>query len=258
MLSNHPIGASLAAADLGRARTWYQEKLGWTPILDHPGILLYRVGSTTFGLYETPFAGTARNTVANWHAQDLAAEMSRLRANGVEFEEYDFGEYATTDGVLEDPESGFKNAWFIDSEGNTWGIVEVPDDPTAPSVKAMLATADIDRARDWYRDALGFEPKSDEMGELLVYQSGATEFSVYKTDFAGTAQNTVAIWLVDDLDAEMAELRERGVVFEEYDLREATTVDGVMTDPSGDKVAWFKDPDGNILGLSQPREPLPG
>src|SRR5207302_6973648 len=101
----------------------------------------------------------------------------------------------------------------------------------------------------WYAEKLGLEPRQAFEDVVLTYESGGTSFNVYKTEFAGTAKNTVAIWRVPDLRAEVADLRSRGVKFEDYDVGEIKTVDGVMTEDDGSLVAWFKDPDGNVLGL---------
>ena len=77
----------------------------------------------------------------------------------------------------------------------------------------------------------------------MDYVSGDTEFNVYKTEFAGTAKNTVAIWRMKDIRTEVARLRARGVVFEEYDFGEdGKTVDGIMSDEDGDANAWFRTP----------------
>jgi hypothetical protein len=72
-------------------------------------------------------------------------------------------------------------------------------------------------------------------------------FSSYR---AGTAQHQLAAWVVEDLEAEVAELRGRGVVFEEYDYPGLRTVNGVATTPAG-KAAWFKDSEGNTLTMTQ-------
>jgi len=123
------VGASLAASDLDRARRWYEEKLGLTPyeVWPEPGLLLYRVGTSHFSIYLTPSAGTAKNTVAGIMVSDLRAEVARLRARGVVFEDYDLDAIKTVDGVAEDERDGSTNAWFTDSEGNV--LVLAQDGP---------------------------------------------------------------------------------------------------------------------------------
>ena len=100
-------------------------------------------------------------------------------------------------------------------------------------IHPLLATSDAVRARAWYADKLGLEPVFEREGQL-VYSVPPTVFTVYHTPSAGTAQNTVAVWTVDDLRAEMARLRARGVTFEELDFGpDDRTVDGIMTSLDG-------------------------
>jgi catechol 2,3-dioxygenase-like lactoylglutathione lyase family enzyme len=116
------------------------------------------------------------------------------------------------------------------------------------NIRTVIAAQDIERAQRWYADKLGLHP-AREQAQGLLYQVGNSEFFLYQTSFAGTAQNTVAEWEVDDLDAVMAELRRRGVVFEEYDFPGFKTVNGVAT-IDGERAAWFKDSEGNTIALS--------
>jgi catechol 2,3-dioxygenase-like lactoylglutathione lyase family enzyme len=129
----------------------------------------------------------------------------------------------------------------------------ITDAPIHPS----LAVADVAKARSWYADKLGWEPELEPPG-VLIYRVGDSFFTLYESRFAGTAQNTVMNWNVPDVRAEVARLRERGVEFENYDVGETKTVDGIMTDPSGGMNAWFKDPDGNIVGILSAGPGTPG
>jgi catechol 2,3-dioxygenase-like lactoylglutathione lyase family enzyme len=124
MLQDFPIHATAAASDLARARRWYSERLGLTPGREDGGGVWYRfAGDTWLYLYGTSSAGTAKNTVAGWTVTDIDAVMAELRARAVVFEEYDFGELKTVDG-LADFGTG-RAAWFKDSEGNTFELSEV-------------------------------------------------------------------------------------------------------------------------------------
>jgi catechol 2,3-dioxygenase-like lactoylglutathione lyase family enzyme len=121
MLRDGQVFASIPAADLARAKAWYEEKLGLTPDMDMPGGHLYRCGEgTAFLLYETAFAGTGQHTIAGWNVADLDAEMAELRRRGVVFEDYDMPGLKTVDGVAD--LNGMRGAWFKDSEGNTLNI----------------------------------------------------------------------------------------------------------------------------------------
>ena len=102
MLSDFPVHPSLAASDVKRARAWYADKLGWEPTIEPPGVLVYELGGadSAFTIFETPFAGTAKNTVMNWAVPNVRATVGRLRARGVTFEDYDFGDFRTVDGIM--------------------------------------------------------------------------------------------------------------------------------------------------------------
>ena len=90
---------------------------------------------------------------------------------------------------------------------------------TNGTVTANIPAADLDRARAFYADKLGLEPTSEIAGEVLMYATqGGTPFSVYRTDFAGTAGHTLAQWHVDDVEAEVRDLQAKGVTFETYDM----------------------------------------
>ena len=256
MLRDFRIHPLLATSDAVRARAWYADRLGLELVFERTGQLVYSVPPTMFTVYETPSAGTAQNTVAVWAVDDLRAEMARLRARGVVFEELDFGpDGRTVDGLAtyEEGSRQILNAWFRDVDGNWISFVQQPpepgEEPREPGIQPMLAASNLERARAWYSEKLGLEPDREYDGELVVYRSGATRLSIYATPSAGTARNTVAEWHVDDLQAEVAALRARGVVFEEYDFGTARTVDGILTDSDGSLNAWFTDSEGSILGL---------
>jgi len=258
VLTDYAVHPSLATADIGKARAWYQERLGLEPAFEFPTLLAYQVDQSIFTIYETPAAGTARNTVALWRVPDLRAEMTRLRERGLVFEELELGpDQRTIDGVMTsvDVQGGVVlNAWFQDADHNWIGLVEQSDHagepPAGMGVAASLAASDVPRAHRWYAEKLGLEPLHVIDDEELVYRHGATHMTVYSSPSAGSAKNTVAVWRVDDLRSEVAALRPRGVVFNDYDSGELKTVDGVYTDPDdGTLSAWFTDSEANVLGL---------
>jgi predicted enzyme related to lactoylglutathione lyase len=119
MLNTSRVEANIPAADLGRAKAFYADKLGLTPTRDMGGVsLVYQTqGGTTFNLYETAYAGQAGHTIAQWHVDDIEAEVHDLKAKGVEFEVYDMPG-VRWDGEIASMEGLGRAAWFKDSEGN--------------------------------------------------------------------------------------------------------------------------------------------
>jgi catechol 2,3-dioxygenase-like lactoylglutathione lyase family enzyme len=115
---------------------------------------------------------------------------------------------------------------------------------------ATIAVSDQDRAKKFYGETLGLKIL-DERSDGIRYQAGGgTWFLVYPSQFAGTAKSTYMGFDVDDVETTVRELRDRGIVFEEYDMPGLKTVDGIA-EIQGVKGAWFKDPDGNILAIGQ-------
>jgi predicted enzyme related to lactoylglutathione lyase len=120
---------------------------------------------------------------------------------------------------------------------------------TAP-MYAYIPAKDLDRARKFYETKLGLKPR-EERNEGVVYQFGDhTAAFLYKTPNAGTSKASQAFWEVPDVEREVAELKSRGVTFEEYDMPGLKTVNGIAQG-GGAKAAWFKDTEGNILALVQ-------
>jgi predicted enzyme related to lactoylglutathione lyase len=119
------------------------------------------------------------------------------------------------------------------------------------AVAATLPASDLERARAFYSEKLGLEPNRKDEGGALRYEVGGAMLMVYQSEFAGSNRATAAGLAVADIEATVSELRGRGVAFEDYDFGEAKTVDGIVTLPSGARGAWFKDTEGNVVGLFQ-------
>jgi catechol 2,3-dioxygenase-like lactoylglutathione lyase family enzyme len=113
---------------------------------------------------------------------------------------------------------------------------------------ANLAVKDLDRARAFYTETLGLEQVDNEGDELVVLKSGDTMLNVYRSDYAGTNEATAVTWEVDDIEAEVASLKGKGIFFEHYDMP-GLALEGDVHVGEGMKIAWFKDPDGNILNI---------
>jgi catechol 2,3-dioxygenase-like lactoylglutathione lyase family enzyme len=126
-------------------------------------------------------------------------------------------------------------------------------------VATRLPAQDLDRARRFYSEKLGLEPSEERPGGLL-YQPAQGAFALFESAGASTGEFTQMGWEVDDIEATVAELSERGVVFEEVDAPGLETVDGIAevqgNYPSkggkGERAAWFRDSEGNMLGVGQP------
>ncbi len=118
-------------------------------------------------------------------------------------------------------------------------------------VCANVPTSDLQRARHFYEETLGLKAAiSDERRGVYYQAGGGTMLNLYERQHT-TAEHSVATFLVENLEDVMSDLRSRGVSFEEYDLPDLKTENGVYSDQTGFKVSWFKDPDGNILGIEQ-------
>ena len=120
---------------------------------------------------------------------------------------------------------------------------------TKGTVTANIPAADLDRARGFYRDTLGFEPAMEwpDAGMLVYRTDGGATFQVYQTEFAGQAGHTIAQFHVDDVEGEARALQGKGVSLETYDMPGVTWDDGVADMGGMGKAAWFKDSEGNIL-----------
>ena len=114
---------------------------------------------------------------------------------------------------------------------------------------ATVAVKDLKAAAAFYEGKLGLQVQGREGDQVIGYRTGATRLNVYVSRFAGTNQATAVTWPVgDDLEAIVRELKARGVVFERYDLP-GLAREGDIHRGGGLRMAWFKDPDGNIFNL---------
>jgi len=114
---------------------------------------------------------------------------------------------------------------------------------------AYIPAADLARARRFYEEKLGFTAKLETNGGVVYECAGGTRAFLYPTPNAGTSKASQAFWQVADLEQEVAELKKRGVTFEQYGMPNQRA-DGVMDDGSS-KAAWFKDSEGNIMAVIQ-------
>lgn len=116
-------------------------------------------------------------------------------------------------------------------------------------VVTFLLTKNPEKSLGFYRDTLGLRFLRDD-GFALVFDLQGTMLRIGKVPEFTPAQNTVLGWEVEDIGGAVGELAQKGVAFERYPNM-WQDANGIATFPTGDKVAWFKDPDGNVLSLSQ-------
>ena len=114
---------------------------------------------------------------------------------------------------------------------------------------ANIAVKNLEAARKFYEDTLGLKQVGAEGEEVIVFRSGNSTINVYRSQYAGTNRATAVTWTVgEDVEDVVRALKARGVTFEHYDMPGITREGDVHV--SGDmKVAWFKDPDSNILNI---------
>jgi catechol 2,3-dioxygenase-like lactoylglutathione lyase family enzyme len=260
----------LASTDPGRLRGWYERAFGVTA--DTDGFL--RFGETDLLVDgRDDVVATAvepARVILSLHVDDAEATARHLDAAGV-----------TWLAPLEYREQA--GAWFgtvLDPDGNYVQIIELTpaywagrqqrarqagQGPLAGGgVSARLPAQDLERARRFYAEKLGLEPAETRPGGLR-YQCRSGSFSIFESAGRPSGEHTQLAWQVGDLDAVVAELRQRGVAFEEVNAGGLRTVNGIAevtgNYPSvgggGERAAWFRDSEGDLLGLGQAIPPPP-
>jgi catechol 2,3-dioxygenase-like lactoylglutathione lyase family enzyme len=143
-------------------------------------------------------------------------------------------------------------------------IVANPDNGRKPTmlsegkVASRLPAQDLRRARAFYAEKLGLEPVEEREGGLRYVCHGG-EFALFESAGAASGDHTQMGWEVADIETTVRELRARGVVFEEYDVPGLRTIDGIAdiegnypSKGTGERAAWFRDSEGNLLGIGEP------
>ena len=115
---------------------------------------------------------------------------------------------------------------------------------------SYIPAKDVKRARQFYEQKLGLKAKEETAGGVVYGFAENTACFLYPTPNAGTSKASQAFWQVEDIEREVAELKARGVRFEEYDMPGMKTENGIAT-AGGAKAAWFKDSEGNTMALVQ-------
>ncbi|MEU5322339.1 VOC family protein [Streptomyces sp. NPDC021056] len=126
-------------------------------------------------------------------------------------------------------------------------------------VATRLPARDLERARRFYAEKLGLEPVDERPGGLL-YRCSGTDFALFASTGASAGTFTQMGWEVDDIEAVVTELKRRGVVFEDVDVPGLRTKDSIADvegnypgkGARGERAAWFRDSEGNLLGIGEP------
>ncbi|HEY6672481.1 MAG TPA: VOC family protein, partial [Solirubrobacterales bacterium] len=119
---------------------------------------------------------------------------------------------------------------------------------------AIVAVTDMDKAKEFYESKLGLPGGPEQADGGITYRcAGGTEIHIYPSpDNAGKSGATLAAWATDDVDGTVEELSSKGVQFEQYDTDQIKTDESGIAHFGADRIAWFKDPDGNTLGVGSP------
>ena len=124
-------------------------------------------------------------------------------------------------------------------------------------VATRIPVRDLDRARAFYAEKLGLEPAEERPGGLR-YECASGEFAPFESGGAASGTHTQMAWYVDDIESTVADLKRRGVDFEDVEMPGMTTVDGIVEVPGnypskgrGERAAWFRDLDGNVFGVAE-------
>ncbi len=118
------------------------------------------------------------------------------------------------------------------------------------NIVGFISIVDVARAKEFYRDTLGLRLLSEEPPFALVFEANGIMLRLGMAKELPPARGTVLGWEVPDIRAAVKDLEEAGVRFERYERMRQDDL-GVWTAPTGAKVAWFRDPDGNILSVSE-------
>lgn len=256
----------LASTDPDGLRAWYERAFGVTA--DADGFLrLGGVGLLVDGRDDVAArAAEPARVILNLHVADARATAQRLDAAGVTWlAELEYREDAGAwFGTVVDPDGNYLQV--IELTGAYWrarqqrareaGRLTLAD----AAVAARLPARDLDRARRFYAEKLGLEPVETRPGGLRYVCRGG-EFSVFASTGQPSGEHTQLGWHVDDVEATVAELRRRGVVFEQVDAPGLRAVDGIVEvegnypstggDAGGERAAWFRDSEGNLLSIGQ-------
>lgn len=252
----------LASNDPDRLRRWYSDAFGVHP--DADGFLgLGPVGMLVDRRDDVaPTTVEPGRVILNHHVPDIRAAAGRLDELSVTWvSPVEYRDAGLWFGTVEDPDGNYVQ--LIETTAEYWVRKrERAGDAAGPLTGATLAVRlpaqDLDRARRFYAERLGLEPIDAREGALL-YSCGGQEFAVFASTGAASGDHTQLGFMVPDLDVAVAELRDRGLAFEEFDFGDFSVTNGVVEipgyypskAPTGERAIWFRDSEGNLLAVGE-------
>jgi catechol 2,3-dioxygenase-like lactoylglutathione lyase family enzyme len=242
----------LGSADPARLRQWYAEALGLQPDPDgffqvgHVGVLIDGRDDVA------PQTVEPGRVVLNYHVADIKSAAQHLDERGEKWVAgVEYRDAGLWFGTVEDPDGNYVQ--LIETTPEYWRQKKLRFGADAgpldyASVGVRLPAQDLDRARTWYAEKLGLEPVETRDGGLR-FLCGGTEFVVFASSGAASGTHTQMSFTVPDLDLAVEGLRDRGVEFE----GDVVEVRGhyPSTGATGERATWFRDSEGNLLGLGQ-------
>jgi catechol 2,3-dioxygenase-like lactoylglutathione lyase family enzyme len=255
----------LGSTDAPRLRAWYERVFGVQADVD--GFLPLGVGLLVDSRDDVaPRSREPGRVVVDVHVADARAAAQRLDEAGAPWvSPLEYRDAGAWFGTVTDPDGNLVQVieltpeyWRLRAERQRAAGAE-PGLLAAATPAPRLPAQDLDRARRFYAEKLGLEPVEERPGGLR-YRCGGGVFSLFLSSGRSSGEHTQMGWQVDDLDAVVAELRRRGVRFEDVDVPGLRTEGGIAevegNYPSdgglGERAAWFRDSEGNLLGLGQP------
>jgi catechol 2,3-dioxygenase-like lactoylglutathione lyase family enzyme len=252
----------LASADPARLRKWYVDAFGVQP--DADGFLqLGAVGVLVDGRDDVdPTTAEPGRVILNHHVPDIHAAAKRLDELGAPWvSPVEYRDAGLWFGTVEDPDGNYVQ--LIQTTPDYWVLKRqragASSGPlTGASVNVRLPAQDLDRARAFYSERLGLDPIDERPGGLL-YSVGGQEFVIFTSTGKASGDHTQMGFQVPDLEGAVAELRARGLEFEEFEFGDFEVTDGIVTipgyysskPPTGERAIWFRDSEGNLLGLGE-------
>jgi catechol 2,3-dioxygenase-like lactoylglutathione lyase family enzyme len=252
----------LASADPDRLRGWYVDAFGAQP--DADGFLqLGPVGVLVDGRDDVD-SSTAEpgRVILNHHVPDIHAAATRLDEMGAPWvSPLEYRDAGLWFGTVEDPDGNYVQ--LIQTTPDYWVLKRqragASSGPlSGASVNVRLPAQDLDRARAFYSEKLGLDPIDERPGGLL-YTCGGQEFVIFASAGKASGDHTQMGFQVPDLESAVAELRARGLEFEHFEFGDFEVEDGIVTipgyysskPPTGERAIWFRDSEGNLLGLGE-------